>query len=134
MEACQPVWQRISQLRVHLAFEDMLHTEGSEPARGVAQYVLNARRCELGYPASCKYNDEDMSVARHLTSDTVHQQLGPCDGVSISTAALLPTREVLHGWHLSHRCCCDHREDPCCDVNVSQPLSVGQCKSSYVRC
>lgn len=96
--------------------------------------MLDARRCELGYPADCKYNDEAVSAACNLTSDTVHQRLEPCDSISISRAALFPTRKVLHGCHLSHRCRCDHREDPCCDVNVSQALSVGQCKTSLVRC
>jgi hypothetical protein len=112
----------------------VFHTECSEPASGVAQYVLNARRCELGYPNNRKYNNKDMSIACDLTSDTVHPRLEPCDSVSIPTADLSPTREVLHGCHLSHRCRCDHREDPCCDVNVSQALSIGQGKFPYDRC
>ena len=111
---------------VLLELDEVFGTKGSEPARGVAQYVLYSRRCKLGYPADCQYNNDDKSIDRHLTNDIVHQQLVTCKNVSISVAAIVPTREVLHGCHLSHRCRCDHREDPCRDVNVGQTLSIGE--------
>lgn len=72
-------------------------------------------------------------IVGHLTSDIVHQQLEPCERVSISVAALFPTSEVLHGCHLSHRCRCDHREDPGRDVNVRKTLTIDQRQVSRDR-
>lgn len=53
--------------------------------------------------------------------------------VNISVTVMVPILKVLHGCHLSHRCRCNHREDPCCDVDVGQTLPIGQHKASYHR-
>ena len=42
------------------------NTESSEPASGVAQDVLDAGRCELGYPADREYNNENGTIACHI--------------------------------------------------------------------
>ena len=133
MKACQPIQQSRGQLLVLLELDIMLYTEGSEPASSVAEYVLNARRCKFRHPADCEYNNEDVSIACHLTNDIVHQLLETYEVVSNLVSAMITTRKVLHGCHLSHRSCCDHREDPCCDVNVGQTLSIGERRTSSYR-
>jgi hypothetical protein len=126
MKACQPVWTWKGQLSILFEMQDMFSTESSEPASSVAEYVLNTRRRKLGYPADCQYNKEDASITRYLTNDIVLQLSETFEGVSILVTVIATIREVLHGSHLGHRSRCDHREDPCRDVNVSQTLSIGK--------
>lgn len=49
--------------RFILSWTIAFDTESSEPASGIAQDVLYARRCELGYPTHCQYSSEDVSTA-----------------------------------------------------------------------